>query len=330
MTLLRLAKNMGESRGEEKIDSLVTVLTPTYNHARFIADCIRSVQVQSFKDYEHVIVDDGSTDGTADIVSEFDDERITYVRQKHVSVHQLKETYNRGLKLSHSDFIAVVEGDDMIPKHKLERQLAGMGDAVLSFGKCQYINEYGKSLGVWPRNGKQFKGWIDWLSPLLVNYYLSGATVMLRKDALQKIGGFIQPKGTVAVDYSTYLELALVGKFAYIDEVLGVWRKHGRSWSDSAIGCNVATQYLIPFCRKHGLPIPWKVLAEQKGRDLFHVARHQLLNGKRREAMQTFKHAFRLSTGFGKCKALVGLGASVLDVDLERVLGLLGRPVERV
>jgi glycosyltransferase involved in cell wall biosynthesis len=310
-------------------DSLVTVLTTTYNHARFIADCIRSVQAQSFKDYEHVIVDDGSTDGAADIISGFDDERITYVRQKHVGVHRLSETYNRGLKLARGEFIAVVEGDDMIPRHKLERQLAGMGDAVLSFGKCQYINEKGRSLGVWPRNGKQLKGWKDWLGPLLVNYYLSGGTVMLRKDALQKIGGFIQPKGTVAVDYSTYLELALIGKFKFINEMLGVWRKHGGSYSDSALGSDVATPYVIPFCKKHGIPIPWKKLAEQKGRNLFHVARHQLLNGDNRKALDTFKRSFTLCSGLGKVKSLGGMAASVLNMDLENIAEKIGRPIEK-
>ena len=317
---------------------LVTVLTTTYNHSKFITDCIRSVLAQTYDNWEQVIVDDGSTDNTEEIVKEFDDERIVYVRQKHVGVHRLAETYNRGLKLSRGEFIAVLEGDDMFPRRKLELQVPSFtdDDVVLSFGKCVLVNQDKKVLGMWPLNGNRFIGMTDWLTPLLVNYYITGGTVMLRRDPLQKIGGFSQPFGTVAVDYSTYLELALIGKFRFVNEVLGVWRKHGESFSDSVLykGMNahvsdVALQYVIPFCRKHGLPIDWKALSQQKGRDLFHVGRHQLLHGNKREALQDFKQSFKLSSVFGKCKSVGGMAASLMGVDLEKVAGRLGRPTER-
>ena len=58
---------------------LVTVLTTTYNHSKFIADCIKSVLAQTYDNWEQVIVDDGSTDNTGEIVKEFEDERIVYV-----------------------------------------------------------------------------------------------------------------------------------------------------------------------------------------------------------------------------------------------------------
>jgi cellulose synthase/poly-beta-1,6-N-acetylglucosamine synthase-like glycosyltransferase len=278
-----------------------------------------------------VIIDDGGTDATEAIVSACDDKRIIYVRQKHVGVHRLAETYNRGLKLARGKFIAILEGDDMIPKRKLELQVPSFKDdnVVLSFGKCVLVNEAKKFLGMYPRSGKRFNGWTDWLSPLLNHYYITGGTVMLRKDALMKIGGFNQPPNTVAVDYSTYLELALIGKFCYVNEFLGIWRRHGRSWSDSALGSNVAMQYVIPFCQKHGLPIPWEELMRQRGRDLFHVARHQLLNGDNRKALDTFKRSFTLCSGLGKVKSLGGMAASVLNMDLENIAEKIGRPIEK-
>ena len=135
---------------------LVTVLTTTYNHSKFIADRIRSVLAQTYDNWEQVIVDDGSTDNRGEIIKEFDDERIVYVRRKHVGVHRLSETYNRGLKLARGEFIAVLEGDDMFPKRKLELQLDSFSDGVvLSFGKCLYIDEAGHVLGTWPLNGKE-------------------------------------------------------------------------------------------------------------------------------------------------------------------------------
>jgi glycosyltransferase involved in cell wall biosynthesis len=316
---------------------LVTVLTTTYNHSKFIADCIGSVLAQTYDNWEQVIVDDGSTDGTEEIVNEFDDEKIVYVRQKHVGVHRLSETYNRGLKLAKGDFIAILEGDDLYPKRKLELQIDSLADdAILSFGKCVIIDQDKKYLGTIPWNFKQYMSMTNWLRPLLVYDYIPGLTVMVKKEALIKVGGFTQPANTVAVDYSTYLELALVGRFRFVDEVLGVWRRHGGSYSDSVLYnsmnpliSDVALQYVIPFCQKHGFVVDWKALAEQKGRDLFHVGRHQLLHGNRREALQNFKQSFKLSSVFGKFKSLGGITVSIIGLDFEKIARKLGRPTER-
>jgi glycosyltransferase involved in cell wall biosynthesis len=309
---------------------LVTVLTTTYNHSKFIGNCIRSVLAQTYKNWEQIIVDDGSIDNTGDIVKEFDDERIVYVLQKHVGVHRLSETYNHGLNLARGSLIAVLEGDDMYPKRKLELQVDSLADdVVLSFGKCVEINQDGKFLGIDPPNFKQFIGMTDWLRRLIVYDYITGGTVMAKKEALMKIGGFIQPPNTAYVDYSTYLELALIGKFRFVNEILGIWVRHKDSYSDSNLFSNVTNKYSIQFCKKHGIPIDWKAMSEQMGRDLFHIARHQLLDGNKREAMKNFKLSFQLVPMLGKFKSLGGMAASTIGLDLERIAQSLGRPTER-
>jgi glycosyltransferase involved in cell wall biosynthesis len=310
---------------------LVTVLTTTYNHSGFIANCIKSVLAQTYDNWEQVIVDDGSTDNTGEIVKDFDDERIVYVRQEHLGVHRLSETYNHGLRLAKGNLIAVLEGDDMFPKRKLELQIDSLAadDIILSFGKCIETNKDGKYLGIDPPNFKQFIDMIDWLRPLIVYDYITGGTVMAKKDALMKIGGFIQPPNTAYVDYSTYLELALIGKFKFVNEILGIWVRHRDSYSDSNLFSNVTNKYSIQFCKKHGIPIDWKALSEQKGRDLFHIARHQLLDGNKKEAMKNFKRSFQLVPTLGKFKSLGGMAASAIGLDLEKIAGSLGRPTER-
>lgn len=308
----------------------VTVLTPTYNHARFIGNCIRSVLSQTYRDWEQIIVDDGSTDDTEKIVRGFKDERIVYIRQRHVGVHRLSETYNLGLKQARGSIIAILEGDDMFPRRKLELQVGSLSDGVvLSFGKCIEVNPDGKILGMDPQNFKQFTDMTDWLSPLLVFDYVPAGTTMIKKEALLKVGGFTQPPNTVYVDYSTFLELALIGKFRFVDEVLGIWVKHGGNYSDSNLYGNVTDKYSIPFCKAHGIPVPWKALSRQKGKDLFHIGRHHLLRGERKKAVKAFECAFKLGSTFDKVKALGGMAVSVCGVDLERVARKLGRPTER-
>ncbi len=308
---------------------LVTVLTPTYNHERFIGNCIRSVQAQTFNDWEQIIVDDGSTDGTERVINRFDDERIRYVKQSHVGISKLSETYNRGLKMARGKLIAILEGDDMFPKRKLELQVHSLDDdIVLSFGRYILIDENHKYLGHFPLNSRQYLRTTDWLKPLLVSCFISSPTVMIRKDALLKIGGFIQPVGSNCVDQATYLELALIGKFKFIDETLGIWVKHGDNWSDRSLGESTFPNYGLTFSRRYNIPIDWKAIRAQQGRDLFHTGRHQLLNGMRTEANLSFKRSFELSSTSGKLKALVGLGMSKTGMNFERIANWLGRPTE--
>lgn len=309
---------------------LITVLTTTYNHERFIGECIRSVLSQTFTDWEQVIVDDGSTDGTERVVRQFDDSRIKYCRQEHVGIGRLSETYNRGVKMARGKFIAVLEGDDMFPKEKLALQAHSLDDdAVLSFGRYIMVNEKGRYLGRFPLKSKEVLSKTDWLKVLLFSCPIVSTTVMIKKDALDKIGGFIQPHGVNAVDQATYLELALLGRFKFIDEILGVWIKHSDSWSDRNLNNAPFNDYGLAFCRKHNIPIDWNAFWSQRAQDLFHVGRHQLLNGMRTEATQNFKRSFELAPMMGKVKALMGLGMSVTGFNFERVAGLLGRPTEK-
>lgn len=311
---------------------LVTVLTTTYNHERFIGNCIRSVIAQTYPHWEQVIVDDGSTDGTEAIVRGFKDERIVYIRQNHVGVHRLSETYNRGLKAAKGSIIAILEGDDMYPKRKLELQIDSLADGtILSFGKYTIVdaNQNHKYLGYYPLNTKKYIGKVDWLRNLLVSTDIVSNTVMIRKDALDKIGGFIQPSGSKFVDYSTYLELTLIGNFKFIDEILGIWVKHGDNWSDKDLDNYVFDNYGIAFCRKHNIPVDRKIIREKIGRDLFHIARHQLLDGNKEKAIKTFEQAFMMCSISGKIKSLGGISASIIGLDLEKIAGSLGRPTER-
>jgi len=306
------------------------VLTTTYNHERFIGNCIRSVQAQTFGDYEHIIIDDGSTDGTAGIVRDLMDEHTVFISRPHVGIQRLSETYNLGLQKAQGQFVAILEGDDMYPRHKLEVQYDRMKDdnAVLSFGKAITVNTEHKVLGVAP-DAKRFRGVTDWLTPLVVYDYIVSLTTMIRREALVKVGGFTQPPNTAYVDYSTFLELALIGNFKFLDEVLGIWVKHGDNYSDANLYSNIYNKYSVQFCRKHNIPIPWEALNKQQGKDYFHIGRHQLLSGNIREAKRCFSESFKLSPPFGKVKALAGMAFGSINLDLETMAKFFSRPVER-
>jgi len=118
---------------------LVSIITPTYNHKNYIADCIKSAQNQTYTNWEMIIVDDGSTDETLSVAKSFaeKDERIQVYTQKNVGIFRLSETYNFALAKSKGKYIGILEGDDVWLPEKLALQVPTLEDddtAVLSWG----------------------------------------------------------------------------------------------------------------------------------------------------------------------------------------------------
>jgi len=207
---------------------LVSIITPTYNHERYIEQCIKSVLSQTYTNWEQIIIDDGSNDKTADIISKYVDSRIHFIRQAHKGIWKLNEIYNEALYLSQGDLIAILEGDDFWPSNKLEKQILAFEDpeVVLSWGIGVYVDEEGKIVGKSKAPGfKSLEGKKVFRKLLIRNFVVPTVTVMIRKNALLP-KGFLQPSGVPYVDYPTWFELALKGKFCFINEVLGYWRLH--------------------------------------------------------------------------------------------------------
>lgn len=122
----------------------VSVLIKAYNHAAYVAQTIRSVLDQSFQDFEIVVTDDGSTDGTLDILRSFDDPRIAL--QVHPTNHGISEAMNATLARARGEYCAILNSDDWALPERLARQAAfldanPMVDAV--FGMPEAVDEHG-------------------------------------------------------------------------------------------------------------------------------------------------------------------------------------------
>ena len=129
---------------------LVSIVTPSYNTADFIAETIKSVQDQTYTNWEMIIVDDCSTDRTDEIVAEFvaEDPRIRYMKnEKNCGAAQ---TRNRALREARGRWIAFLDSDDLWLPTKLERQVSFMEANGYSFSYTQYseITESGQDSGV--------------------------------------------------------------------------------------------------------------------------------------------------------------------------------------
>ncbi|MCR4673922.1 MAG: glycosyltransferase, partial [Lachnospiraceae bacterium] len=131
-------------------DNLVSIITPLYNAKAYIEETIKSVLSQTYKEWEMIIVDDGSTDGSFELVKEFIDSLSSDEKRKfHLLQNEknsgITETRNRGLKEAKGRYIAFLDSDDLWDEEKLEKQLRYLKDteAAFCFTQCRIIDENG-------------------------------------------------------------------------------------------------------------------------------------------------------------------------------------------
>jgi glycosyltransferase involved in cell wall biosynthesis len=292
----------------------VSVITPTYNHERFIGECIRSVLNQSFQDWEMIVVDDGSTDGTPFVAKQYPDPRIRTLRQANKGLERLGETYNAALDQCEGTLVAILEGDDYWPAGKLERQVPDFEDeqVVLSGGRVQVVDESGAELSVAPlelppvdalRNEPVGRASFWMLDPFVLTFTFP-VTVMIRRAALDAIGGFRQPSGLPLVDYPTLIRLGLEGPWRFHDEILGCWRRHGQSTTLGRAGEIFDGVYAAAeeFCEEFRTRLPatdeeiertderWQHFQAER---LISLGRLLGARRRRREAVRAFAQALR-------------------------------------
>jgi len=214
---------------------LVSVNICLHNSSRFVDETLRSVFAQTLQDFEIILVDDGSTDGSAELVERgYPDPRITVVRQHHQTLR-----IARPVALAHSrgEFIAFLDSDDLWYPTKLERQVAfarTVPDAGLTFCDCEVVDSAGQRIGLF---SEQFAlGAIDLtgtrghLELLRRGNILGSPTPFARAAALRAVGGFNHSYQYVN-DYDMWLRVARRYSLGYLDEPLAKYRIHDTQYT---------------------------------------------------------------------------------------------------
>lgn len=197
----------------------VSVILPTYNRAYCLERSMRSVLKQTYENLELIIVDDGSTDGTPDLVVSIEDARIRYISTK---LNQgASAARNFGLQYVTGEYIAFQDSDDFWRPEKLRLQLQEMGRAQAAFcyHKVQY--DLGKGqLTILPQENiplENKRG--DIYAQLLYENMVDCPALLVRRECLEEIGGF--DVGLKALeDYELALRLGNAFRAAFVDEIL--------------------------------------------------------------------------------------------------------------
>lgn len=205
----------------------VSVIITTYNRADYLGFAIDSVLSQTFEDFELIIIDDGSTDGTKELVNSYQDERIIYHYQENRGQNPAR---NKGMAISNGEYIAHLDSDDMWIPSKLEKQvyiLENNYNIGLVYCGTQLIDGMHNVIGTQPiviHNGKV----LDKL--LMTNFLYNGSCAIFRKDCLKKVG-FFDESFKRMTDWEFYLKFAIYYKFFGINEYLLKYRIHNETMS---------------------------------------------------------------------------------------------------
>lgn len=208
---------------------IVSVVVPTYNAAAYIGMAIDSVLAQSFKDVEVIVVDDGSVDDTAAVMSRYGPP-IRYLRQENSGVAAAR---NRGIKESSGRYVAFLDADDTWLPDKLQRQVAALAQdnrCRASYTAHVVCTETLEPITVW-RSVRRASSIEDLL--LAGNIIGSICTVMCERSLFSVVGGF-DPKLSQCADWEMWVRLATVTEFLYLDEPLVTYRQHASNMSRDA------------------------------------------------------------------------------------------------
>ncbi len=296
---------------------LVSVVIPTYNCEAYIADTIASVLAQTHAALEVIVVDDGSTDRTAEIVEAIKGP-VRLIRQPNQRVCVAR---NRGFEASRGEFVCFLDHDDYWYPWKLRRQL----EAFAAYPQAGAIFT---SFALWqPKDGafpspsslappddgpppidQRFSGWI--YHEFLLDCWALTSTTMIRREAFARSGGF-DPALSYSEDWDLWLRLAQTHEFVKLDRVSTLYRQHGDQGNLKLRMLDYRTLLLENAVRRWGLAsrdgrrVEARVFHRKVSSYHLQFALHHMRHGSASVARSSLMKAWRHEPTRIKCGLLV-------------------------
>lgn len=199
----------------------ISVVMPVYNSEKYLREAIDSILNQTFTDFEFLIFNDGSSDGSAKVIKDYKDTRIVFFDRKENLGYLVH--LNEGIKIAKGEYIARMDSDDISFPRRFEKQLDFM-EKNLDFGVC----------GTQVVTIGEASGYVSWLpvddaemrSLLLFRNSIAHPTAMIRKSVLEKHRLLYDPEYYTAEDLKMWTEISKYSKLGNIPELLLKYRGH--------------------------------------------------------------------------------------------------------
>lgn len=277
---------------------LISIIIPAYNSAGTIHATIESVLNQTFTNFELIIVDDGSTDDTAQIVRRFQDERLVYIYQPN---SERSAARNNGIAHAKGHYIAFLDSDDLWLPTKLEKQIMLMeGNPDLGLVYCDMIlfDSYtARDVSRHSQLATPHRGRVP-LRDILVQNFISSPTPLVRRQVFEQVGGF----DTTLVpceDWDMWIRVVARFTIDYIPEPLARYRLRSNytSWENKpGLMFDQSTKVLDKVEEnfvKQGL-CPASAVRKGRSRIYYLYGRAMMYQGNFDEAHQYYLHSLRL------------------------------------
>jgi glycosyltransferase involved in cell wall biosynthesis len=252
--------------------SIVSIILPCFNHEKYISQCIKSILTQSYKDFELIIIDDCSDDGSRDIIDEYlnkDDRIVAIFNNENKGPGSSR---NSGIEISRGDFIAFCDSDDVWERDKIETQLSvfkGNNDYDVVHSDAYIINENGNRTGqkfseLYQKN-MRLNGAIFY--DLCKTNFINTQTVMMKKKCINSAGLF-PIENRVAEDWVYWVKIAKSHNFFYIARPLANYRIHDKNTNTDSLSYTMNRIKAINSILFSNPDLPKKIRSEL----LYHLA----------------------------------------------------------
>lgn len=276
---------------------LVSVLMPTWNRLRFIEEAVSSVFAQTERRLELIVIDDGSTDGTWELLETIPDHRLRLLRREHRGI---SAALNAGLAEAVGEWIARLDSDDCWRPEFLERQLALAARhprAAAVYSRAEAADATLRPLGF--TRGSPPSRPDDCLGSLLLGDFTCNITVLVRRRDIVAAGGWREelPHGE---DWDLWLRIARSGPFVWNPEVLALYREHDsnltrRHWDElPSVRASILRRHLgdpeLPEAARALAPVALR-------RHHVNAAMTRLVLGRPRDALAQLRMAWQHGDG---------------------------------
>lgn len=297
---------------------MFTVITPVYNRPKYLRQAVRSVLDQTFGDWEQIIIDDGSSDGTGRIADELGagDDRISVIHQPNAGQSAAR---NAGIRRARGEWLTYVDSDDLW----LPQTLAGYAEYLAAHPEARFIYGYRHRLG---RDGTvtqlpgQFQDGPTGTAELFGRMFLTPLCVCHRRELVRAAGGFDEGL-RVCEDYDLFLRMSLHCRFEPIGKPTGLKRRHATNVSRQTSGSRMLeAEILRRFAEQRAArdALGDQLVARRLGRLYYAAARQYFKQRQYHQAIQ----AARLASAYRR-----GL-KTMLIAALSRMLRPLAKPGE--
>jgi len=270
---------------------LISIVIPTYNHAKFLKAAIDSVVAQTYGNWQAIIVNNFSNDNTIQIVSDFKDARINLINFRNDGV--IAASRNEGIRNATGEFVAFLDSDDIWRPEKLARCAAELlaGNDIVCHGELWTgVDTPGRVVMYGPRSRATY----DKL--LYRGNCISTSATIVRRSLLTQLNGFDErPEFITVEDYDLWMRIAKkTTNIVFVPEVLGEYRRHDGNASNAVIR-NVSAELAVigdHFSRQNGSFVRLCRQRHRRARAFYGAARALDSAGAQATSLRYFARSF--------------------------------------